>query len=198
MFFCRIRYIPLGSPTRRTYLRYVSSSHSALIVQVCHRWAPVQSRQLLRDSHNLSVVPQDDTQDPHPLPPRAPDEALWQAAITQVKWLSNSTVFANNSCALCTAVLQVAKFLSLAAPEQGPAFFVFACQQFKLSSACNTTYGPTTYGPVLTQVLANADVVGYDGRVSIFGGHNVRNFHFWSDVLVLLRLSSPADMPKLF
>ncbi|KAI9511897.1 Metallo-dependent phosphatase [Russula earlei] len=50
-------------------------------------------------------------------------------------------------------------------PEQGPAFFVFLCQQYSLSSACQTTYGATSYGPVLTQVLANADVQGYDGQM---------------------------------
>ncbi|KAI0299797.1 Metallo-dependent phosphatase-like protein [Russula brevipes] len=96
----------------------------------------------------------DNPQDPHPLPPRASDEALLQAAKTQVQWLLASPAFTNN-----------AKFLSLAAPEQGPLFFVFLCQQFKLYSACNTTFGATTLGPVLTQVLANADVVGYDGQL---------------------------------
>ena len=55
--------------------------------------------------------------------------------------------------------------LALAAPDQGPAFSVFLCQQYKLSSSCNTTYGATTYGSVLTQVFANADVSGYDGKV---------------------------------
>ena len=55
--------------------------------------------------------------------------------------------------------------LVLAAPDQGPAFSVFLCQQYKLSSSCNTTYGATTYGSVLTQVFANADVSGYDGKV---------------------------------
>jgi sphingomyelin phosphodiesterase len=93
-----------------------------------------------------------------------------QAAKTQVQWLLASTAFTNKSCPLCTAILQVAKFLSLAAPEQGPPFFVFLCQQFKLSSACNTTFSATTLGPVLTQVLANADVVGYDGQVRTVAG----------------------------
>jgi hypothetical protein len=37
IFFCRTRYIPPGSPTRRTYLRCVSSSCSVLIVRFCHR-----------------------------------------------------------------------------------------------------------------------------------------------------------------
>ncbi|KAI0304073.1 sphingomyelin phosphodiesterase [Russula brevipes] len=93
-------------------------------------------------------IPQDDPQDPHPLPPRASGEALLQAAKTQAQWLLASPAFTNKSCPLCTATLQVAKFLSLAAPEQGPPFFV-----------------ATTMGPVLTQVLANADVVGYDGQL---------------------------------
>jgi hypothetical protein len=57
--------------------------------------------------------------------------------------------------------------LALAAPEQGPAFFVFLCQQFKLSFSCNATFSATTLGPVLTQVLANADVAGHDGRVGV-------------------------------
>jgi sphingomyelin phosphodiesterase len=42
---------------------------------------------------------------------------------------------------------------------------VFLCQKFGLSGSCNTTYGATTYGSVLTQVLANADVAGYDGTM---------------------------------
>ncbi|KAN0134393.1 Metallo-dependent phosphatase-like protein [Lactarius tabidus] len=110
-------------------------------------------------------IPQDDTQDPHPLPPRASDALILQSAIAQVQGLFVNPSFTSDSCTLCTATLQVAKFLSLAAPEQGPAFFVFLCQQLQLSSSCNTTYGATTYGSVLTQVLANADVAGYDGTM---------------------------------
>ena len=66
---------------------------------------------------------------------------------------------------LCTGALQVGKFLALAAPEQGPAFALFLCQQFQLSSTCNNTYSSTTLGPVITQVLAYANVSGYDGQV---------------------------------
>jgi hypothetical protein len=99
--------------------------------------------------------------------------------VSQVQFLTSSAVFRNDSCALCTAVLQVAKFLSLAAPEEGPAFFVFACQQFKISGACNTTFGPTTLGPVLTQVLANANVSGYDGRVRRLGAGTTRRVRFF-------------------
>jgi sphingomyelin phosphodiesterase len=110
-------------------------------------------------------VAQVDTQDPHPVPPRVPDEALLENAQSQVKWLFANPAIANSSCALCVASLQVAKFLSLAAPEQAPPFFVFLCQQFKLSSSCNSTYSATTLGPVLTQVVANANISGYDGQV---------------------------------
>ena len=66
---------------------------------------------------------------------------------------------------LCTGALQVGKVLALAAPEQGPAFALFLCQQFQLSSTCNNTYSSTTLGPVITQVLAYANVSGYDGQV---------------------------------
>ncbi|KAI9455924.1 Metallo-dependent phosphatase-like protein [Lactarius psammicola] len=109
-------------------------------------------------------IPQDDPQDRHPLPRRASGPVILQDSIAQVQGLFINSAFANNSCALCTATLLVAKLLALAAPEQGPAFTVFLCQQLKLSTRCNTTFGATTLGPVVTQVLANADVAGYDGR----------------------------------
>jgi hypothetical protein len=70
-----------------------------------------------------------------------------------------------DTCALCNAALQIGKFLSLAAPEQTSAYLVFLCERFGLSGNCPSVYGPTAYGPVLAQVLANADVVGYDGQV---------------------------------
>lgn len=85
--------------------------------------------------------------------------------MTQVQGLANNPTFSNDECALCIAVLEIAKFLSLATPEQGPAFFVFLCQEFQLDDKCDATYGATTFGSVLTQVLANADVAGYDGTV---------------------------------
>jgi hypothetical protein len=86
-------------------------------------------------------------------------------AQSQVRWLFANPTIASSNCALCIASLQIAKFLSLAAPEQTPLFFVFLCQQFKLSSNCNSTYSATTLGPVLTQVVANANISGYDGQV---------------------------------
>ncbi|KAF8274298.1 sphingomyelin phosphodiesterase [Lactarius quietus] len=131
---------------------------------------PVISDPVLHKQYPLELtdpedIPQDNTQDPHPLPPRASDELILQSAIAQAQGLFVNPAFTNDSCALCTATFEIAKFLSLAAPEQGPAFFVFLCQKFGLSNSCNTTYGATTYGSVLTQVFANADIAGYDGRM---------------------------------
>ncbi|KAF8481747.1 Metallo-dependent phosphatase [Russula ochroleuca] len=111
---------------------------------------------------NPDDIPQNDTQDPYVLPPRAPDDFLLQTAISQVEWLFAT---ASNNCALCTGALQIGKFLALAAPEQGPAFAIFLCQQFQLSSTCNSTFGSTALGPVVTQVLAYANISGYDGQM---------------------------------
>ncbi|KAH9962705.1 Metallo-dependent phosphatase [Lactifluus volemus] len=116
----------------------------------------------LTDPHD---IPQNDTQDPHPLPSPVSSDTLLQSAIQQVKHLFNYSPLKDDTCALCITSLEIAKFISLAAPEQGPAFSIFLCEQFKLSSTCNTTYGPTTLGSVITQVLAYADVGGYDGQL---------------------------------
>jgi hypothetical protein len=139
-------------------------------VRTVRRVAPFSHTAFLKrfTSQQRSLAPrnkQNDTQDPHPLPPRAPDESLLQAAITQAKWLSQNAVFAKDTCALCNAALQIGKFLSLAAPEQASAYILFLCELFEITGNCPSVYGPTTFGPVLAQVLANADVVGYDGQV---------------------------------
>jgi hypothetical protein len=88
-----------------------------------------------------------------------------QAAIAQVQWLVASKVFANDTCGLCNAALQIGKFLALAAPEQTSAYLVLLCEALELADNCPSEFGSTTYGPVLAQVLANADVAGYDGQV---------------------------------
>lgn len=73
--------------------------------------------------------------------------------------------FLNDACGACQAVLGIAKFVALAAPQEGPAVVVEICNAFKLSSSCSTSFGPLALGSVVTQVLANADVSGYDGQV---------------------------------
>lgn len=56
----------------------------------------------------------------------------------------------------------------MAAPDQGPALAVRLCEYFKYSATvnCETTYGINTLASVMTQVIAAADVGGYDGQVS--------------------------------
>jgi sphingomyelin phosphodiesterase len=59
----------------------------------------------------------------------------------------------------------VAKFLALAAPEQGPDMAVELCNYFNFSSTCGTQFSRLALGSVITQVVANADVGGVDGQV---------------------------------
>ncbi|KAH7886007.1 Metallo-dependent phosphatase [Phlebopus sp. FC_14] len=110
-------------------------------------------------------IPKKDTLDPHPLPPVAPPSQLLEQAIAQVKSISQNSVFATSKCASCQAALQPAKFLALSAPDQGPRLALALCEYFNYSSDCEATYGPLALGPVLTQVLAYADVGGYDGQL---------------------------------
>jgi hypothetical protein len=115
-------------------------------------------------------------------------------AQNQVKWLFANPTIAISKCTLCTASLQIAKFLSLAAPEQTPPFFVFLCQQFKLSSSCNSTFSATTLGSVLTQVVANANISGYDGQVRAV---TLEPLHSVFDGKRLLSVFPLADLPEL-
>ncbi|KAG6333055.1 hypothetical protein ID866_6032 [Astraeus odoratus] len=109
-------------------------------------------------------IPQNNTVDPHPLPPVASSSQLLQQAITQIQSISNNAVFGTN-CARCQASLEIAKFIALSVPEQGPNLAVALCEHFNYSSTCVENYGPLALGPVFTQVLAYADVGGYDGEV---------------------------------
>ncbi|TDL28043.1 Metallo-dependent phosphatase [Rickenella mellea] len=110
-------------------------------------------------------VPVNNTVDPLPLPPKANSARLLQQAIAQVHSIATNPAFGNNTCARCQAGLEVAKFLALAAPEQGPAMAVQLCNDFAFSKTCTGSFGPRSLGPVITQVIANADVGGYDGQL---------------------------------
>ncbi|KIJ21978.1 hypothetical protein PAXINDRAFT_124362 [Paxillus involutus ATCC 200175] len=116
----------------------------------------------LTDPH---AIPQNDTADPHPLPPVASPSKLLEQAIAQVKSISVNSIFGTNQCARCQASLEVAKFLALSAPDQGSNFAVTLCEYFNHSTTCEATYGPLALGPILTQVLSYADVGGYDGQL---------------------------------
>lgn len=111
------------------------------------------------------VFLKNNTKDPHPLPPRASSSLLFENALRQIQSIASNTVFGNNSCAKCLAGLEVAKFLALADPAQGPNLAVELCRRFNLASTCENTYGFLSLGSVLTQVIANADVGGFDGQV---------------------------------
>lgn len=115
-----------------------------------------------------NTIPTNDTADPHPLPQAASSSRLLSSAIAQLSSIAASPIFAADSCARCQTFLEVAKFISLATPSNGPAFLVEMCTIFKLASNCAVMYGlDSGLGSVLTQVLANADVGGYDGQVNI-------------------------------
>lgn len=79
--------------------------------------------------------------------------------------ITANPVFGDDTCTRCQAALEVGKFLAMAAPEQGPALAVALCHHFNFNSDCDTMYGILGLGSVITQVVANADVGGYDGQV---------------------------------
>lgn len=117
----------------------------------------------LTDPNNIPI---NDTGDPHPLPPVASSSQLFNNALTQLHSIASSPIFANDTCGRCQAILGVAKFVSLATPSNGPAFFTQFCNTFKLASNCTITYGQFSgIGSIITQVVANADTGGYDGQV---------------------------------
>lgn len=116
-------------------------------------------------------IPQNDTKDPHPLPNKASDSLLFAHAVEQILSLANNS-FLTSACAKCQAALEVGKFLAMAAPEQGPALAVAICHAFNFNSDCDTMFGVLGIGAVVTQVVANADVGGFDGQMLC---HNFAN-----------------------
>lgn len=119
----------------------------------------------LTDPNNIPTV---DKVDPHPLPPIASPSRILQEAIQQLHSIAVSPFFQNASCASCQAALSVGKIVALASPSNGPQFLTEFCNTLKPSISCNETYGVSGLGSILTQVIANADVSGYDGQVTVF------------------------------
>ncbi|THH33122.1 hypothetical protein EUX98_g1075 [Antrodiella citrinella] len=114
---------------------------------------------------NPATIPKNDTADPHPLPPKASDSLLLAHAIEQILSIASSAVFGSDTCTRCQAGLEVAKFLAMAAPSEGPALAVAICNHFNFNSDCFTEFGPLGLGSVVTQVVANADIGGLDGQM---------------------------------
>ena len=113
------------------------------------------------------------------MPPKASDNAIAAAAIRQIQLIgspnSPSSPFINDTCAACQAALLPAKIAVMAAPEQGNNISVALCLALGLASseeACEIGFGAPGLGNVVTQVLANADVGGYDGQAICFSFGN--------------------------
>ncbi|KAJ7492100.1 sphingomyelin phosphodiesterase [Mycena latifolia] len=111
------------------------------------------------------TIPKNDTTDSHPLPPTASSSLLLEQAFAQIVAISTNPMFGDNNCARCQAGLEVAKFLALASPENGPTLAVRLCFHFGFNSDCGSTFSLLGIGSVITQVVANANVGGYDGQM---------------------------------
>ncbi|EJU00868.1 hypothetical protein DACRYDRAFT_116765 [Dacryopinax primogenitus] len=114
-------------------------------------------------------IPVNDTSDPRTYPPAllSTDAAgpLVQNAFNQIVNIANLNNSGwGNNCSRCLAGLEVAKAVALVTPESIPTLAVNLCNYFKFSTTCQNTYGPLALGQVLAQVLAAADVAGYDGQ----------------------------------
>ncbi|KAF8495085.1 sphingomyelin phosphodiesterase [Gautieria morchelliformis] len=110
------------------------------------------------------TIPVNNT-DPHPLPPKASSSLLLETAFEQVVNINANPVFGSSTCTKCIASLEVVKFVALTSPELVPPLAIRLCNQFKLSSTCEAMYALNGLGSVITQVVANADVGGYDGQL---------------------------------
>lgn len=131
----------------------------------------------------ILIISKLDTDEPHPLPPTASSSQLLEQAVTQIISISTNPVFGDDTCTRCQASLEVAKFLALAAPEQGPNLAVRLCEYFDYTSDCETEYGIYTLGSPITQVIAYADVGGYDGQVcgrSVASSNPSDTIFYWS------------------
>ncbi|KAJ7775364.1 Metallo-dependent phosphatase-like protein [Mycena metata] len=117
------------------------------------------------------TIPLLDTKDPTPFPPPASADAIVAAAIRQIQLIASpntpSSPFPNDRCVACQAALLPAKFAFLAAPSQGASIAVALCEALNLAGsteACEVGFGQFGLANILTQVISNADVVGYDGQ----------------------------------
>ncbi|KAG2753989.1 Metallo-dependent phosphatase [Suillus brevipes Sb2] len=108
--------------------------------------------------------PKNDTVDPHPLPMQATPSQLMEQALAQIQAIASNPIFGNDTCTKCQASLAVAKMLVLGAPEQGPLLAEAVCQYFNYSTTCYNEYSNLALGSTFSQVLAFADVGGYDGQ----------------------------------
>jgi hypothetical protein len=96
---------------------------------------------------------------------QATPSQLMEQALAQIQAIASNPIFGNDTCTKCQASLAVAKMLVLGAPEQGPLLAEAVCQYFNYSTTCYNEYSNLALGSTFSQVLAFADVGGYDGQV---------------------------------
>ncbi|KAJ7292749.1 sphingomyelin phosphodiesterase [Mycena rebaudengoi] len=155
--------VPGAFPTSLFDKYYNNPTQTASQVQ------PVVTDPVSHETYKLSLthpdtIPLNNTVDPHPLPPVASSSKLLEQAFAQIVAISTNPMF-TTPCAKCQAGLEVAKFLAMASPENGPTLAVQLCFHFKFSSDCGTTFSKLNRGGLITQVIANANVGGYDGQM---------------------------------
>lgn len=94
-------------------------------------------------------------------------KAVIAASISQVLDIvsANNSAF-TDSCSKCVAALSIGQMVAKIAPSYLPDAMVQLCQitEFSTNSTCESNYQAGNFGAVLTQVLAEADVAGLDGR----------------------------------
>lgn len=94
-------------------------------------------------------------------------EAVVAASIAQVLDIvsANNSAF-TDSCSKCVAALSIGQMVAKIAPSHLPDAMVQLCQTtgFSTNATCESNYEAGNFGAVLTQVLAEADVAGLDGR----------------------------------
>ncbi len=121
----------------------------------------------LTNPDTIPIVDNDPIFYPQPLEnlSNASAAALVQAAFTNISAIILGNTVTGN-CSKCQASLAVAKTVAQYAPESAPGLFVKLCETFKFSSnaTCVDDYAATSFGAVLSQVLAFANVTGLDGQ----------------------------------
>lgn len=111
-----------------------------------------------------ATFPQNDTVDPHPLPMQATPSQLLEQALAQIQAITSNPIFGDDTCTKCQASLAIGKMLVLASPEQGPLLAEAVCEYFNYSTTCYDEYSVLALGSTFSQVIALADVGGYDGQ----------------------------------
>ncbi|CAH7666931.1 Metallo-dependent phosphatase-like protein [Phakopsora pachyrhizi] len=138
-------------------------------------------------------VPVNNLRDPITLPPiyLRGEEArlLAHRTLSQVIRVIRSNSTKSSSCEKCTQSLDLMGKLARRAPQLVPEALVSLCETYRFNSRCQQQYGLHSMGPIAAQVLAFADLTGYDGQYICF--------NFFSKISKCpLPSASPLDISK--